>query len=86
MPDSDRKLGLDPSFRFARNGRDLAAYTHVDVLYQAYLIAALVLNEIRTPPNPGNLYIDIGSNTEKAFGTLGAPDIAGTLPEMALLT
>jgi len=80
--DSGRKLGLDPSFRFIRNGRDLAAYTYVDVLYQAYLIAALVLNEIRAPPNPGNPYI--GSRTEKAFGTLGGPDVAGTLPDIAL--
>jgi hypothetical protein len=80
--DSGRNLALDPVLRFIRNGRDLAAYTHVDVLYQAYLVALLVLNGIRTPPNPGNPYI--GSKTEKGFGTLGGPDTAATLPDMAL--
>ena len=79
--DSGRRLTFDPIFRFVRNGRDLAAYTHVDVLFQAYFTAALVLAEINTPPNPGNPYI--GSKTEKAFGTLGRPDAVGTLAEMA---
>jgi hypothetical protein len=75
------QLAFDPTFRYIRNGRDLAAYTHVDVLYQAYLTAFLVLGGIGAPPNPGNPYI--GSRTEKAFGTLGGPDGAGTLAEMA---
>jgi hypothetical protein len=67
--------------RFILNGRGLAAYTHADVLYQAYLTAALVLAGINTPLNPGNPYI--GSKTEKPFGTLGGPDAVGTLTEMA---
>jgi hypothetical protein len=75
------QLAFDPTFRYIRNGRDLAAYTHVDVLYQAYFTAFLVLAGIGAPPNPGNPYI--GSRTEKAFGTLGGPDGAGTLAEMA---
>ena len=75
------QLAFDPTFRYIRNGRDLAAYTHVDVLYQAYLTAFLVLGGIGAPPNPGNPYI--GSRTEKAFGTLGGPDGAATLAEMA---
>jgi hypothetical protein len=74
-------LAMDPTLRYLRNGRDLAAYTHVDVLYQEFFIAFLILSQINTPPNPGNPYI--GSNTEKAFGTLGGPDAAGTLAEMA---
>ena len=67
--------------RFIRNGRDLTAYTRVDVLYQAYFVAFLVMAGIGTAPNPTNPYI--GSNTQKAFGTLGGPDAAGTLAEMA---
>jgi hypothetical protein len=74
-------LAMDPTLRYIRNGRDLAAYTHVDVLYQAYFVAFLVMSQINTPLNPGNPYI--GSNTEKPFGTLGGPDAAGTLAEMA---
>ncbi|MGH9774464.1 MAG: phosphoesterase [Candidatus Acidiferrales bacterium] len=78
---SSGSLAFDSTLRFIRNGRDLSAYTHVDVLYQAYLVAFLVLGSIGAPPNPGNPYI--GSNTEKAFATLGGPDAVGTLAEMA---
>lgn len=79
--DSGRQLAFDSTFRFIRDGRDLSAYTHVDVLYQAYFVAFLVLAGLGAPPNPGNPYI--GSKTEKAFATLGGPDAAGTLAEMA---
>ena len=79
--DSGRQVRVDSTFRFIRDGRDLAAYTHVDVLYEAYFIAFLVLAGIHALPNPGNPYI--GSKTEKAFATLGGPDAAGTLAEMA---
>lgn len=79
--DSGRPLAFDPTFRFLRNGRDLAAYTHVDVLYQGYFVAFLVLAGLSAAPNPGNPYV--GSRTEKAFGTLGGPDTAGTVAEMA---
>jgi hypothetical protein len=78
---SGRTLIFDPTFRYIRNGRDLAAYCHSDVLYQAYLIAFLVLSGINTPLNPGNPYI--GSRTEKPFGTLGGADAAATIGEMA---
>lgn len=79
--DSGRKLAYDPTLRFIRSGRDLAAYPRVDVLYQAYFIAGLVLSTINAPPNPGNPYNT--SRTQKGFGTLGGPDAVGTLAEMA---
>jgi hypothetical protein len=79
--DSGRQVAVDPTFRFIRNGRDLAAYTRVDVLYQAYFVAFLLLAGMGAPSNPGNPYS--GSNTQKAFGTLGGPDAAGTITEMA---
>ena len=72
---------LDPTPRHIRNGRDFSAYTRVDVLHQAYFVAFLVLAGLGAPPNPTNPYI--GSNTQKAFGTLGGPDAAGTIPEVA---
>ena len=77
----DFHLSFDSTYRYLRMGRDLGAYTHVDVLYQAYSTAFLVLSGIGAPFNPGNPYI--GSRTEKGFGTLGGPDAAGTLAEMA---
>src|SRR6266481_1229821 len=72
---------VDPQHRYARNGRDLSAYTHVDVLYQAYFTALLVLGTIGAPLNPGNPYL--GSTRENGFGTFGGPDFAGTLTEVA---
>jgi hypothetical protein len=66
---------------YLHNGRGLAAYTHIDVLYQAYFIAYLVLNTIGTPPNPGNPYV--GSKTQNGFGTMGQPDFAATLAAVA---
>ena len=78
--DTGRRLQFDPQLRFRRNGRDLAAFTHVDVLYQAYFTALLVLGTIGAPVNPGNPYI--GSN-QNGFGTFGGPDFAGTMAEVA---
>ena len=71
----------DSTFRFIRNGRDLTAYTRVDALHQAYLVALLVLLGIKAPATPGNPYNT--SITQKAFGTLGAPDALATIPEVA---
>lgn len=74
-------LQNDTVFRHIRNGRDLSAYTHVDVLHEAYFIAMLVLFGIHAPRNPGNPYIN--SRTEHGFGTLDNGDAAGTITEMA---
>ncbi|MGH9949036.1 MAG: vanadium-dependent haloperoxidase [Pyrinomonadaceae bacterium] len=79
--DTGQSIPVDSRFRYVRNGRDLTAYTRVDVLYQAYFTAFLILAGIGAAPNPGNPYI--GSQTQKAFATLGGPDVAGTLAEMA---
>jgi hypothetical protein len=76
-----QKNQVDPTLRYPRVGRDLAAYTHVDVLFQAYFTAFLVLAGIGAPLNPGNPYI--GSKTQNGFGTFGAPDFAGTVTEVA---
>jgi hypothetical protein len=62
---------------FLHDGRGLAAYTHDDVLYQAYFIAYLVLNTLTVPLNPGNPYNH--SKTQNGFATMGQPDIAATL-------
>lgn len=74
-------LQKDTVFRHIRNGRDLTAYTHVDVLHEAHFIALLVLIGLNAPRNPGNPYVP--SKTEHGFGTLDNADAAGTLPEMA---
>ena len=66
---------------YLHDGRGLAAYTHADVLYQAYFIAYLVLNTLNAPLNPGNPYI--GSKTQNGFASMGGPDIAATLAAVA---
>jgi hypothetical protein len=74
-------LAFDPQYRYQRNGRDYAAFTHVDVLYQAYFTAFLVLSGLGAPLNPGNPYVH--STTQNGFGTLGAPDFAATIGDIA---
>jgi hypothetical protein len=78
----------DLTRRFIRNGRDLTAFTRVDVLYQAYFVSFLLLAQLEALTNAGNPYGRPGgpiplSNTQKPFGTFGGPDAAGTLAEMA---
>ncbi len=78
---SEGPIAFDTTSRFVRNARDLAAYTRVDVLFQGYFTAFLALAGLGAAPNPGSPYI--GNTTQKAFATLGGPDAAGTLCEMA---
>ena len=74
--DTGLRNQVDTQLRYRRNGRDLAAYTHVDVLFQAYFTAFLILAGLNPPPsNPGNPYV--GSKTENGFGTFGAARLRG---------
>jgi hypothetical protein len=72
---------LDPQLRYEHTGRDLAAWTHVDVLYQGYFVAFLVLAGMSAPPNPGCPYND--SHTQVGFATFGGPCASGMLGEVA---
>ncbi|MEO8053405.1 MAG: phosphoesterase [Acidobacteriota bacterium] len=81
--DTGLRNQFDPQLRYLHNGRDLGAYTHLDVLFQAYFVAFLVLNTIGAPRNPGNPYV--GSTTQNGFGTFGGPDAVGTLTAVARL-
>jgi hypothetical protein len=71
----------DPVHRHLHNGRGLAAFTHVDELFQAYLTAYLVLHSINAPLNPGNPYVK--SKTQNGFGTFGYPDFTAVLAQAA---
>ena len=82
---------------YLHNGRGLAAFTHNDVLYQAYLTAYLVLNSLNGAScatgdnpaklNPGNPYVPKNPHgewkTQNGFTTFGQPDIASTLAAVA---
>jgi len=72
---------IDSVPRLARNGRDLAAYVHIDVLFQAYFDACLWLIDNGAPLNPGNPYNT--SRTQTGFGTFGPPHFASLLAEVA---
>jgi hypothetical protein len=67
----DQSNRLDHERRFITTGRDLAAYVQVDVLFQAYFNACLILFELGAPLNPGNPYNH--SRTQAGFGTFGGP-------------
>lgn len=71
----------DPVHRHLHNGRGLAAFTHVDELFQAYFTAYLVLHSLNAPLNPGNPYVN--SKTQNGFGTFGYPDFIAVFPQVA---
>ncbi len=81
-------VALDPTLRFMRMGRDLACYTHIDLPFQEYLVALLVLVGMRSAVNPGNPYgyPNGRSRTQHGFVTFGSEfcnlDAATTMAEM----
>jgi hypothetical protein len=76
---------IDPVTRYIRSGRDLSAYVHIDVLFEAYFNACLWLIDNGAPLNPGNPYLASGNKTatETGFGTFGAPHIKTLVAEAA---
>ncbi len=70
----------DTTLRYMRAGRDLAAYVHVDVLFEAYLNAALALLTMNAPLNSGNPYNSLKSET--GFITFGLPQVEVLIAEV----
>jgi hypothetical protein len=85
--------GYDPVRRYIRSGRDLAQWVHMDVLYQAYFNAMLIMltppdptddvtgGGMGVPLNPGNPYVH--STNQVGFGTFGQPAIAAAVAEIS---
>jgi hypothetical protein len=71
----------DPTPRYIRNGRDVAAYVHVDGPFQAYITAAQWLLGNKIPLNPGNPYL--ASATQSGFETFGAAHILSMIGEVS---
>jgi hypothetical protein len=79
--------------RFIHNGRDIGQWVHVDVLFQAYFQACLILltpvgtgtdplsSGIGAPLSPGNPYLT--SQTQEGFATFGEPFIKSLMCEVA---
>lgn len=84
---------IDPKMRYIRNGRDLSQYVHIDVLFQAYFNAMLLLLQmpggvnrntgLNVPFDKGNFYLDDSNMNQDGFGTLGGPNIATIVCEVA---
>jgi hypothetical protein len=72
---------FDPVPRYMRNGRDIGQWVHVDVLFQGYFQAFLVLAGAGAPFDSGNPYT--GNPTQDGFGTFGGPHIATLLCEVS---
>src|SRR5678816_3158532 len=72
---------FDPVRRYMRMGRDMGQWVHVDVLFQGYFQAFLVLAGLGAPVDDGNPYN--GNPTQIGFGTFGGPHIATLLCEVA---
>ncbi len=83
----------DPVRRHIRNGRDLGEWVHIDVLFQAYFTACLILGSpqnifdpetdggIGAPLNPGNPYLSVRNQT--GFTCWGGPHIKTLVCEVA---
>jgi hypothetical protein len=88
-----RGSAFDPVRRYIRNGRDLGQWVHIDVLYQAYFNAMLIMltppdaseqttgGGLGVPLNPGNPYLSL--RNQVGFGTFGGPAIATAVAEIA---
>ena len=72
---------FDPVPRYMRNGRDIGQWVHIDVLFQAYFQAFLVLAGAGAPFDDGNPYN--GNPSQMGFGTFGGPHIATLLCEVS---
>ena len=91
--DTGAALSFEANRRYIINGRDLSQWVHIDVLFQAYFHAMLMLLQppsssgdphaggLGCPLNPGNPYNS--SPTQIGFGTFGGPHIATLLCEVS---
>ncbi len=81
--DSGVQLQFDSQTRYLHDGRGMNSFTHVDVLFQTFFTAYLVLGTMGIPINPGNPYAS--AVKQNGFGTFGGPDFAATLATVARL-
>ena len=72
---------FDPTPRYMRTGRDIGQWVHIDVLFQAYFQAFLVIAGLNAPVDEGNPYHD--NPSQMGFGTFGGPHIATLLCEVS---
>ena len=71
----------DPNIQHIRNGRGLSAYVHVDMLFEAYFNACIMLVDVGAPLDPNNPYVN--SRTQTGFGTFGTPHLKTLVAEVS---
>ena len=70
---------------YIKNGRDLGAWVHADITFQAYLFAAQWLLTHGAPLNPGNPYLAIKNQVGvQTFGSQHILDLLGEVSNRAL--
>ena len=70
---------------YIKNGRDLGAFVHSDITFQAYLFAAQWLLTHGAPFNPGNPYLTITNQAGvQTFGSQYILDLLGEVSNRAL--
>jgi hypothetical protein len=72
---------FDAVRRYIVNGRDLSEWVHIDVLFQGYFNALLILFSLGAPFDADNPYRT--SRTQNAFGTFGPPYMASLVCAIA---
>jgi hypothetical protein len=72
---------IDPNPQHMRNGRGIGAYVHVDVLFEAYFNACLLLVDQNAPLDPNNPYAS--SRNQTGFGTFGSPHLKTLVAEVS---
>jgi hypothetical protein len=72
---------VDANPQHMRNGRGLGAYVHIDVLFEAYFNACLILVDRGAPLDANNPYAN--SKTQAGFGTFGPPHLKTLVAEVS---
>jgi hypothetical protein len=76
-------LALENTLRYMRSGRGLGEWVHVDVVFQAFLMAFLTLSAQGARLDPANPYA--ASRTQAGFSTFGAAHVSALLCEVSNL-
>lgn len=74
----------DPVRRYIRNGRDLAEWVHLDLIFQPFLNAALILLGLRAPVDENNPYANPSTQASQiGFATFGPPHLLSLVTAVA---
>lgn len=74
----------DPVRRYIRNGRDLGEWVHIDLIFQPFLNAALILLGLRAQVDENNPYANPSTQASQiGFATFGPPHLLSLVTAVA---